>query len=273
MMQLFGLASILGLDVVTKIETSVLDATAEVNERFFLPAFDATYRDVLHDQSLRTLFGLRNQNLKRLAEVEGNQIRWLHERLWNDDIDVLLHMAQFNMEIALASLVRCEDQTSGPSAKSVLQSKGSAGRSASQASGALTRLLSITGVPDLGQLADDDERLDEVLALRDTTTAAEFRDWFHDHASSDPDGVSQAFVDLLARRGIVGFPATAVRFLLSTAAQTAVTVATGDPTAGLAVAALDAFFVERFLRRDPAPKVFLADMKEAVGKYSSRAGY
>ena len=270
----FRADDIFGSEFATDLSKKALAATDEVTSGsgFFKPAFDEAYRDVREDQALSTLFASNGVgDLRRIPGVEPNQSRWLHERLWNDPIDVLLHLAQFNLEVALARRSLCQDQTAGPSAYSSLSRKARRVMSPADARRAFEMLVAVNGMPDFTEVADNDELLAAILVARDSADGEAFRKWVHANLKDSPEELAAAFSELSISRGVGDLGRfKALRFVVSTAAQGLATLVTGPP-GGVAVGFADTFLLDNFLRRDPSPKVFVRELKGSFGTHSALA--
>ena len=253
-----------------RLEEAVLHSIDEIPSPFFEPIFEETYHDVLGSPTMCEYFAQCNSNLKHLRNLPGDKLRVHEGRLWNDEIDVLLHLAQFNIESALASRAECDDQAGRPSARSFLEAKSERLRKSCHARETYTRLASIARLPDLTRLADDDDLCDEVLEVRDSSAADQFRTWFHERVGEDADEAARGLVDLLSATSIADKALVkACRLILTNLASLAASAVAPEAGSiiGSAVSLADSIFVERFLRRDPTPKIFVNELRAIEGRY------
>ena len=107
------------------ISRALLEHVVEIDSAEFEPVADATYHDVLGNPEIQELFRVPGGSLKELPGVGPAELRWLGLHRLNDEVDVLLHLGQFNFETYMADKVGTLDQTSGPGARHLLLARAS----------------------------------------------------------------------------------------------------------------------------------------------------
>jgi len=117
----------------------------------------------------------------------------------NDDVDRLLHLAQFNFETYMAEKVGALDQTGGPRARPLLAARAEHAFAAVAAQAGLVRVLKLNRIPDFSVLHDDDAGVNKLWKLRASKDAVQFRQWFHANVREQPEEAEALFVDTLAK--------------------------------------------------------------------------
>jgi hypothetical protein len=262
------------------IEKAALANLLEIQSTEFASVADYTYREVLGSEWLRAYFALRNRNLTQLHGIAPNQLRWHLARNMNDEIDALLHLAQFNFECYLADQTGARDQTAGPAGGSVLAQRLERLVGPTRSATALSTILQLNQVPDLAIAAGDDALMNRILRQSSSRECRQFRAWFHENVASDPAGAATAYVSALDLPAPASRTSTkALRFAALTIVPTVVGAALPEIGAlistgvGVTAGAADAFVLDRLINRfaGPAsPKLMIDSLRSAFDERQSR---
>jgi hypothetical protein len=185
-------------DAVKAIQENVI----EVDSAEFQGVAEATYHEVLGHPDYEDIFRTKFGSLRNLPGIKPNEVRFLIPNMIRDDIDVMLHLAQFNFESYLADRVGAHDQTAGPGATPIVAARARRAIRTRELSEAFRTILDLRRVPDLSSLHCDDEASKKLWKFRDSRENLEFRRWFHDNIREKPDEAGALFVDTLERAGI-----------------------------------------------------------------------
>ncbi len=235
----------------------------EVDPKEFEQVGEATCREILDNPLLQSYFAIRNKNLKYLKGVDANQLRWCHGRNLNDEVDALLHMAQFNWECYLADKTGAIDQTAGPAAQHLLQTRVERLVGSREVGRSFTEILELNRIADLSIAARDDELFNRIWKLRNTGNAAQFRHWFHENVRRNPQEAQKVFVDSLLRPTLGDNLAfKVVRFIVFNVLPSIIPEA---PAISPLASAVDTVLVNRAIRflSTPTPKLMIDDLRAA----------
>lgn len=152
------------------------------NEFFMRNIVQESYDDIQKTPYLKALVAheLRNQqiDLTRLPNVGPDQARVLHSHGIRDSVDLLLRVADVNMELFLAASTDFADIYTIERAQELLVTKLARARVAPATVAGFTKLLTLNEVPDVGMaISHGDLQLRDVLELRNHAHAAAFRHW------------------------------------------------------------------------------------------------
>jgi hypothetical protein len=187
--------------------------------------------------------GVRNLDLRRMGKIGGDQLRVSTRRPIDDGIDLVLRIAEFNLELVMASLVGNAQLSASPDAPSILKDKfQQAGAPAEQAN-ALVKFAEVTNLPDLkAAVAEKAVTFQQFWELRQHREAEQFRKWVHLKLSADEGSLVRELISSLrSQPALSSMKAKVLRF--------AVTNAVGPLLGGLVNLGMniaDSFFVERW---------------------------
>jgi len=226
------------------------------NEFFLRNIVQESYDDVQKTPHLMNLVtnDVRSNtiDLARLPNVAPDQVRILASDGIRDSVDLLLRVADLNMELFLAASTDFADIYTVNRAQELLGAKLARGRVAPATLAGFTKLLTLNEVPDIGAAVSSGTlQLRDILELRNHPDAREFRRWLQTVPILESDALVAAYIKALSRAaGPQSWPVRTLRL--------AVTTAFGMVSAGvgLAAGAVDTFFVDKWLH-GYSPRLFL----------------
>lgn len=242
-------------DLVEKVAARI-QVPRYTNEVFISSVANETYRDIMGSPDL-TSFVIESEHqdckpgdcahpqidLIRLRGVTPRQMRLLNLHEIRDSVDLVLRVAEINLEVLLASTYGGCDIATSQGAERLLASKLLRSGFSHVALESFGRLLELNRIPDVGaSVAAGEIGLKDLWRLRQKRSAREFREWFRSQNCEDPREIERQFVRGINEAGIRGsFPTRVVRFALTTLAGMV------SPVTGALAAAVDSFFVDRWL--------------------------
>jgi hypothetical protein len=229
-----------------------------------------TYMDVLQSDYLRATFHLRNTDMDRLHGIGPNGVRIYggpddDDDGWSpDEINIILSLAVANLEFRLAQMTGCIDSSTASPVGHSIKAKAQRLSPASVALERFTQLRQITDVPDLGEgVLEKIVPLDRLIKLRNSRRAKQFRQWFHTKCQGDVATIGREYAKLVGEVPIIAsLPSRIIRFVVTTG------IGFADPMVGIGASVLDAFVVDRVLRR-PSPKFFIEDLRQIHANVST----
>ena len=230
------------------------------NDTFTRAVEHESYVDIIEDDFLRVmLFELLGHpekiDLKWLPDVEPNQIKVSRYGQIQNAIDLVLHLAEINLSILMATRLGDIDLVAPVGAERILASKLRRTGVAPSAIDNFVSLLNLVDVPDPGPaVAAGELSLERIWRLRNRGSSRRFRSWLREADSGDAMKLQKAYIRALGKRSFYeSFPVRLIRFALTSSADTVA------PGSSIALGAIDSFFVERWLQGF-SPKPFLDDL-------------
>jgi hypothetical protein len=231
------------------------------NDIFMKRIVHESYTDIKNDRFLSDFVLSKERSrdkpvdLRQLSGVNPNQFRISGLTAIRDGVDVVLRVAEINMEILLAHLYQECDIGTSEGAEILLQGKLlRCGIQPSVAKKFLS-LVELRGVPDIRRGVESGSvTLCDILALRKKKVSREFRQWLRSCDAKDGRELERIYVSALESSGkYSSLPARVLRFIVTTAAGVL------HPIAGPLMNAIDSFFVEKWLA-GYSPKLFLNEV-------------
>jgi hypothetical protein len=239
------------------LRTRVLRATDQFktdNSVFMARVENETNEDIINSDALSTrvreLSGIPAVSFDlRRAPGMTDKVRFSGEDLMPDPVDLILRVAEINLDLLDAERSGAADICAADGAELVIASKAKRlGRGRALEDG-LLRVLQLSGLPDIGQaVAGGQIPFEEVWKLRQHRDAAAFRGWVRKADPADARDLERAYVKSLESVSSGSLPVRAIRFVLCVGLDSL----TGVPVAS----AVDAFLGDRLLRGRP-PKLFI----------------
>jgi hypothetical protein len=182
-------------------------------------------------------------DLQRLPGVAPDALQLAGDQEVLNAADLVVRVAETNMEIVLADFAGGADLYVPRGAESILKHKLLRSGSAAIALEGFGRLLELNGLPDIRVAIESGSlSLPEIWKLRRKRVSKRFRKWLVDAEAKTPRDLERQYVKALSRTSLVqSLPARVVRFALTAAMGIAA------PIAGLATGAVDNLFVDRYL--------------------------
>lgn len=239
----------------------------------FKKLIEETYEDIKFDSEL-TSFIAANEggreyraNLKRLKGVNSVQARILGRDGIKDGIDLLLRIAQTNLEIIHSHTNNCDLNISDGGMKFIGNKFRRLGVKP-QKSKSLLGLLELNNLPDVGEVVSQGRlTFDEFWEMRNKKNAVKFRDWLANAEIDQARDLEKLYVESLGNQHwIDSVPVKIVRFILSNV------LGAIEPITGFAAGTLDSFFVDKWIK-GYKPKLFIDELsKLSLTPSSDRPG-
>lgn|GEM_PF-1236545 len=238
------------------------------NNFFMKNVVKETYRDVLKSNALSNMVraefpGAHQIDLTRIPTVNPNQLRVLGKQGITDSVDLLLRVAELNLEIVAASYVGGADMYTADGSQELLRNKLARNNVGNDLIEGFVKLIDLHKLPDIGMaVATGQFPIGEVWRLRESSEAVRFREWMRNIQVSDPEDVTAAYIAAISREPrSASWPVRMIRLAVTTA------IGSVGTATGLVASGIDSFFVDRFLG-GYSPKLFFNKL-ERLGIPSS----
>ena len=238
--------------------------SVEFDRDFFMKNIvHESYTDIMKNISLSQLvFVMQDSkqestklNLRRLEGVGPNQMRVLGLEGIKDPVDLVLRIAEINMEIYMSTLSDGADLFTSDGAEVLLRDKlARAGVGSNYLDGFLS-LLELNNIPDIRKaITNDTIALLDIWKLRQKRISRNFRKWLRKATNKDARDIEKLYVESLGSKALIDeLPLRAIRFAITN-------IASGEsPAMGLALGVVDSFFVNKWLS-GYSPKLFLDEL-------------
>ena len=226
------------------------------NDFFIKNIVEESYEDVLRtpwlvDLVKREFPGVRIE-LNKLPSVRPDQMRVIGDQGIRDSVDLLLRIADVNLEMFLAAAIGYADLYTIAHAEELLRAKLARRRVAPATLAGFIKVLELNDLPDIGRAVTEGElTLDQVISLRQHRDAVAFRRWLQTVAVIEPEAMVAAYIKALASEAKPQSWARRTLRLAITAAIGAV-----NAPAGLAAAVTDTYFLNKWIA-GYSPRLFL----------------
>jgi hypothetical protein len=234
-----------------------LRAVEYTNDFFIRNIVEETYRDITESPKLSSVIasalqGHASVDLARLPGVGPDQVYVLGRQGIQGPIDLVLRVADLNLELVACAQVGGADLLTAEGSQSLLQQKVARLQVGQNAVEGFMRLIVLNGLPDVGAaVAAGAFSLEEVWRVRQTGDATRFRQWLQTIAATDADAIVRAYLEVLHREPrSARWPTKLIRLALTTALGLK-----GD-VLGVASGAADTFVADRLLA-GYSPRLFL----------------
>ena len=195
-------------------------------------------------------------DLTRLPGVDANQAKFSSLGKINDPVELVLRVAEMNLEIAMSAFVGDCDLFTCEGADELLINKlHRAGISEALTDSFLT-LLELNNIPDIEQgIYTNKCTLRDIWAVRETQESRLFREWLREASSENLRELEKEYVAALSNTpAIASLPAKVIRFCVTGLGGLL------NPAVGPVLGAIDSFFVEKCLS-GYNPKLFFDRLK------------
>lgn len=233
------------------------------NDFFMENIVHETYTDILNNKSL-SMYILQNSkhksgkiDLTRLQGVGPNQMRVLNLDSVKDPVDLVLRIAEINMEIYMSALSDDADLFTSYGAELLLKDKLiRAGVDSNYLDGFLS-LLELNNIPDIGKaILSNSISLLDIWKIREKRISQKFRKWLRKAPTKDVRTLEKLYVESLGNKKLINsLPLRAFRFAITSM------VGALNLGVGLLTAAGDSFFVDKWLA-GYSPKLFLDELSK-----------
>lgn len=198
-------------------------------------------------------------DLQRLPDVAPNAVQLAGDGEVLSAADLVVRVAETNMEIVLADLAGGADLHVSAGAEVILQRKLLRSGKLAVIPDGFARLLELNGIPDIrAAIASGTVPLSDICKVRQKRVARRFRRWLVDAEPNTSQDLERLYVESLGRTSLVqSLPARVVRFALTTA------VGAAEPISGVALGVLDSFFVDKYLA-GYRPKLMIDEVRKLL---------
>lgn len=242
---------------------SLSTALAYDNDFFMKNIVHESYTDIMNNEKLSKFImaGARKKgnrvDLTRLHGVAPNQMRVLaQEGLIKDSVDLVLRIAEINMEIIMATAAGNVDIFTSEGSEEILAGKLARYKVDKSLVEGFTSLLELNNIPDIRQAVISDAiDLSTIWSLRQKKIASQFRKWLREANPQNSRELEKAYVHVLGKTTLAdSLPLRTIRFAITS-------IAGINPVAGLVVGAIDNFFVDKWLS-GYSPKLLLDELSK-----------
>jgi hypothetical protein len=198
-------------------------------------------------------------DLQRLPGVAPNALQLAGDGEVLNAADLVVRVAETNMEIVLADLAGGADLHVSAGAEVILKRKLLRSGKLVVVPDGFARLLELNGIPDIRvAIKSGTVPLSDIWKLRQKRVARRFRRWLVDAEPKTSRDLERLYVESLGRTSLVqSLPARVVRFALTTA------VGATEPISGVALGVIDSFFVEKYLA-GYRPKLMIDEVRKLL---------
>jgi len=224
-----------------------------------------TYTDIMKNTSLSLLLFVMQDSkqeankidLRRLEGVGPNQVRFLGLHGIKDAIDLVLRIAEINMEIYMSTLSDNADLFTSEGAELLLKDKLIRAGVGSNYLDGFVSLLELNNIPDIGKaIAGGNISLLDIWKLRKKRISKDFRKWLRKATNKDARNIERLYVASLGNKALIdSLPLRAIRFAITSIASAV------SPAIGLPFGIVDSFFVNKWLS-GYSPKLFLDELSK-----------
>lgn len=227
-----------------------------------------TYTDIINDPVLRSFLFFRNPELTEiklnmLKGVNPDQIRVFdYHRPYNnpnDDISIILNVAEHNILLFFMSMINNSDVFSGETAEKIMMAKMRRLSHDNKLVHDFTRILEITKIPDLSKVISQNALgFKELIKIRNKSDAINFREWLHSESTDYSEDIIKAYVAAISNTSVLDkFPSRAIRFIIPNI------VGLFYAIGGLMVSGIDSFVLPKLFNRKN-PKIFLDNLVRVI---------
>lgn len=251
------------IDKVISLSTSLTYST----ETFMNNIVHESYADIMNNKELSHFVQAgakkkgKSVDLTRLSRVDPNRLIVLgQEGQINDPIDLVLRVAEINMEIAMATVAGNADIYASVDSESVLARKLTRCKIDKSVIDGFISLLDLNNIPDIGQaIISGDIDLSNIWSLRQKKTSKKFRRWLREANPQNIRELEKAYVHALGKGTLAdSLPVKSIRFAITSIAGINLAI-------GLVVGAVDNFFVDKWLSGF-SPKLLFDDLSRLFKK-------
>jgi hypothetical protein len=237
-----------------------------INNDFFIKNIvNESYTDVMENKRFLKFVlskGKRKNdhlNLTRLNGVKPNQLRVLgQEGILKDAVDLVLRVAEINMELVMASAVGNADIFVSEGSEDVLAKKLSRYKLEKSILDNFISLLELNSIPDIRHAVISNViDLTKIWTLREKKISSKFRKWLREANPQDARDLEKTYVQVLGKSTLAdSLPIRSLRFAITS-------IAGLNPIIGLVAGAVDNFFVDKWLS-GYSPKLFLDELSKLL---------
>jgi len=248
----------------------VLENTTHTNfnQKFFMDNIvKESYSDIMKSPSLLEMVKKHGKkrpdgsiDLERLLEVPSNKTRVLQQDGQLTDIaDLVLRVAEINMEIAMAAQTENADLFTSQGTDNLLRQKLIRSKVPQKLLNGFLKVLDLTRIPDIRPAVEKgDLTLTEIWKIRHSTKGKKFREWLRKADIKSARDLERKYVEAISQNTLAdSLPLRTMRFVIT------YLVGIIDPSIGIGSSIIDSFFIDNWLK-GYSPKLFLDDLQKLV---------
>jgi len=233
------------------------------NDFFMKNIVHESYTDIMENERLSKLVLAEAKkkdkaiNLTWLNGVRPNQLRVLgQEGLIKDAVDLVLRVAEINMEIVMATAAGNADIFTSAGSEDVLAKKLSRCKLDKSLLESFISLLELNSIPDIRHaVISGDVDLSTIWSLRQERISSKFRKWLREADPQNGRDLEKAYVHVLGKSTLAdSLPVRSIRFAITS-------IAGLNSIIGLVAGAVDNFFVDKWLS-GYSPKLLLDELSK-----------
>lgn len=227
-----------------------------------------TYMDIINSPFLRSFLFFRNPELTEiklnmLKGVNPDQVRvYDFHRPHNnpqDDISVILNVAEHNILLFFMSLIDGSDVFSDETTEKVLSSKIQRLIKDDKLVDDFMRILEVNNIPDLTNIISQNSlSFEDLLKIRNKPDTINFRKWLHYESADYSEDIIKAYVAAITKPTIIDrLSLKAIRFIIPNL------VGLFNALGGLVTSGIDSFVLPGLVNRK-SPKIFLDNLVRVI---------
>jgi hypothetical protein len=222
-----------------------------------------SYTDIMNNERLSNYVLARVKkkdkaiSLTRLNGIGPDQLRVLgQEGLIKDSVDLVLRIAEINMEIVMATAAGNADIFTSEGADEILVKKLSRCKLDKSLLKSFISLLELNNIPDIRRaVTSGDIDLTKIWSMREKKVSSNFRKWLREANPQSGRDLEKAYVQILGRNTLAdSLPIRSIRFAITS-------IAGLNPVIGLVAGFADNFFVDKWLS-GYSPKLFFDELSK-----------
>jgi len=246
----------------------VLENTTHMNfkENLFMESIvKESYKDIINSPSLQETvrkYGKKrsdgNVYLEKLEEVPSNQTRVLKQDGQLTDVaDLVLRVAEINMEIAMATQTSNADLFTSEGAEKILQHKVSRAKLPQKISNGFIKLLDLKKIPDVRPAVINGELpMSEIWKIRHSAKGMKFRAWLRQADPQSAIGLQRAYIEAIEKGNLSdSLPTRLIRLAITSV------LGVVNPLVGLGSSVVDSFFLDKWIN-GYSPKLFFDELQK-----------
>lgn len=247
----------------------VISNTIEItypNEFFIEHIANEAYRDIIKDEHLSNFVRQSTSphakseiHLPHLPQIGPSQLRVLGTQGIQDAVDLVLRVAEVNMEVYIAVQTGGANLFTVQGSENILKKKISGLGLKNNAIEQFVQLLDLNNLPDLSAgIVAKRVSVTDIWKVRNTSASSKFRVWLRNVDPKDARELERAYVDAVSRITPASHP-------LIKALRLALTTSVGliEPISGLITSTADTFFADKWLS-GYSPKIFLDEIEKLL---------
>ncbi|MBT3190302.1 MAG: hypothetical protein HN736_13790 [Anaerolineae bacterium] len=231
------------------------------NDFFIKNIAEESYRDIVNSELLSQIaleLTQEKKSINLLKLIKGNETKLLNSNYEIRDVtDLVLRVAEVNMELLMASQVDNADLLTAQGSENLLQKKIARSEIKTSSLENFINLLELSNIPDIRhQIIQGTIDTTKIWKLRQSRYGKNFRKWLREVNPSNARDLEKAYVEMLSKENFdTTLPTRVIRFAITT------TSGILNPVLGATTSILDSFFVDKWLKGF-SPKLFLDELQE-----------